>query len=58
MDTKEIAIQFAKYLATNWNFERESNVCAIYSSQCNCLHIQSIDEIYDEWIKDINNQTQ
>ena len=65
METKQIAIKFAIYLAENWSFEGDryyfedcdSNT-SVNSSQCNCLNIQTIDEIYDEWIKDINTQTQ
>jgi hypothetical protein len=54
METKEIAIIFARYLDANWNFEGYNKENYIYSSQCNCLNIQTIDEIYDEWIKHIH----
>ena len=53
MGTKEIAIKFAIYLNENWNFEGHSCQAHVYSSKCNCMHILTIDEIYDEWIKEI-----
>jgi hypothetical protein len=58
MGTKEIAIKFAIYLASNWIYEDETWAGVVYSSKSNCLNIQSIDEIYYEWTKDFNNQIQ
>ena len=58
MEKKEISIKFAIYLADNWYYEDSTTKTAVYSSQSNFLNIQTIDEIYDEWIKDFNNQTQ
>jgi hypothetical protein len=58
METKEIAIKFVRYLVENWYFEGHSCQAHVYSSKCNWMHILTIDEIYDEWIKDFNTQTQ
>jgi hypothetical protein len=54
METKEIAIKFAIYLAENWSYEDSTTAGAVYSYQSNFLFIQTIDEIYDEWIKHIH----
>ena len=58
METKEIAIKFAIYLAENWSYEDSTTAGAVYSCTSNFLNIQTIEEIYDEWIKDFNTQTQ
>jgi hypothetical protein len=52
MDNKETAIKFARYLAANWEFEGSSCQSHVYSSKCNWMHIQTVDEIFDEWIED------
>ena len=60
MEIKEIAIKFAIYLADNWSYEGpryyyedSPDNTSVYSSTSNFLNIQTIEEIYDEWIKEI-----